>query len=128
MKSRICIFCLIGHILNTFEKKKTNDITFASQHNEYKQSLQRHDKKNQCDLQKYDWLQFYAKTWWIFETKNSKREDDVTIQALLNKKSWQYHVMKITKIELLTRIYHCYQIDKDRWVNRKFIRTTRAIR
>ena len=79
--------------------------------------MQRHDKKNQCDLQKYDWFQSYAKTWWIFKTKNSKKENDVTIQALLNKKSWQYYVMKITKIELLTQIYHCYQINKDKWIN-----------
>ena len=79
--------------------------------------MQRHDKKNQCDLQKYDWFQFYAKTWWIFETKNSKEENDVTIQILLNKKFWQYYVMKITKIELLAQIYHCYQINKGRWIN-----------
>ena len=54
MKSRIRISCSIEHILNTFEKKKTDDTVFISQHNEYKQLLQRHDKKNQCDLQKYN--------------------------------------------------------------------------
>ena len=52
----------------------------------------------------------------------------VTTQALLSKKPWQYHVMKVAKVELLTRIYHCYQINKGRWVNRKSTRATRAIR
>ena len=118
MKSRIRIFCSIEHILNIFEKKKTDDIVSVSQHNEYKQSLQWHDRKNQCDSQEYDWFQFYAKTWWIFETKNSKEKNDVTTQILLSKKSWQYHVMKITKIKFLTQIYHCYQINKNKWINK----------
>ena len=121
MRSRVRISCSIEHILNTFERKKTNDTVFASQHSEYKQSLQRHDRKDQCDLQKYDWFQFYATTWWIFETKNLKERNDVTTQALLDKKPWQYHVMKIAKIELLTQIYHCYQVDKDRWVDENLL-------
>ena len=112
MRSRVRISCSIEHILNTFERKKTGDIASASQHSEYKQSLQRHDKKDQCDLQEYDWLQSYAKTWWIFGTKNSEGENDVTTQALLDKKPWQYHVMKVAKKELLARIYHCYQVNE----------------
>ena len=46
----------------------------------------------------------------------------VTTQTLLNKKSWQYHVMKITKIKFLTQIYHCYQIDKDKWINENLLK------
>ena len=45
----------------------------------------------------------------------------VTTQALLNKKFWQYYVMKVTKIKLLTQIYHCYQIDKDKWINKNLL-------